>query len=311
MKRAIVFFAAMSACKLDTHQFEPKVTFPDGLTGPIPYRAGGQFAVQIEVDINNAPSSHATAAVLPTTATAAAPALQTITLNPLGDELLGVGTLTWPLGGEVSVQVQAGGETKVEPATLVIPDLRFSTQSITDNGTGWTYAYCLESTTDDGNVALHVDGAALANGMTDGMLTLIREGCDTTTDPAIRSHATFTVVATANYHATATLSTYPYPFVQPQVPVQSHVTPTIKITSPSAPFSPLSVVELDIDVMPALAGFNVALQAIPPTQQDTVVPSTVTTDSNGHAVAHFQMPASGSVEIDGSIGAARGSAQFP
>lgn len=311
MKRSVFVFVAMSACKLATQQFEPTVTFPDGLTGPIPYRAGGQFAVQIEVDINNAPSSHATAAVLPTTATATAPMLQTINLNPLGDELLGVGTLTWPLGGEVSVQVQAGGETKVTSATLVVPDLRFSSQSITDNGTGWTYAYCLESTTDDGNVALHLDGASFANGMTDATLTLIRAGCDTTTDPAIRSHATFTAVAAANFHATATLSTYPYPFVQPEVAIGSHVAPTIKITSPSAPFLPLSIVELDIDVTPPLAGLSVALQAIPPTQQDTVVPSIVTTDSRGHAVSHFQMPASGSVEIDGSIGASRGSAQFP
>jgi hypothetical protein len=41
-----------------------------------------------------------------------------------------------------------------------------------------------------------------------------------------------------------------------------------------------------------------------------VVPSTVTTNATGDASAHFQMPATGSVEIDASIGPIRNSKQF-
>jgi hypothetical protein len=306
---------SLIGCKPDPERFAVSLSFPDAQPdGKLPYRAGGQFVVEVHADITELTSTHGQISLGGATTSNGVTAPQTVALGASDGGLVGGVVMTWPLGGRLLVYAQVAGVTlPAYPIELVTPMLTFNGRPLQSNGLQWLYPYCLESTTEDGNVALHLDGAALPGGTSDTMLALAAGPCEGTASAA-RSHASYTAVPSlGTFRATATMSGIPHPFPQGDVIVKTFVAPKITVTSPQITFPGGAIIQVDIhvDTGPEPAqGIAVQLQAIPPTPGTMVVPSMVTTNANGDASAHFQMPMTGSVEIDASIGPIRGSKQF-
>lgn len=317
--------ALVVACRPTTANVTGAIYFPDEHDGVIPYRGGGVFAAGIMVtDSKLVGSSHGTLSLQAPTTSPGASAPQTIEIEidegTTGDAgLSGVATLTWPLGGPILVHAEALGVTIPDrTAPLTAPALDFGVpDSPTDTGDGWSYACCLQSTTDDGSVALHVEGATLANGTNDTTLTLTQGSCSgIDASPGTRSHAAYTllVAGDATFHVNATMGTVLPPFIGLERTAPKHDAPVISLTSPSKSFGPGAIIEIDVHVQEGNAyaiGVPVQLEAVPPTQATTIVPATPTTNSSGDAVAHVQLPSTGSIEIDATIGSVRATQMFP
>lgn len=317
---------AMSACKpAGFAAGAPSVYFPDQdpTTGTIPYRGGGTFLVGIKTTLPSLRTpTHAQLSFVSADA-ASNQAAQTVALTDQGDGgvLAGVTTLTWPPGGDVQLYVQVAGEA-LSPspvAPLTRPAVVFHNTGSSFTGTQWQYTYCLEATMDDGMVAIHADQATLQNGMADATVSLAQGPCvDVTPErPDTRSHATVTFLTSpgaGSFHATATYA--PAQLVAPlDVPLQavgitlSFSSPDVTITDSTQVVSvpPLHVVRLDITASTAsgpASGISVSIHATPAVQATIPFPSTVTTAADGVAETFFQVPQTGQVRIDATVGSA-------
>jgi len=92
-----------------------------------------------------------------------------------------------------------------EIAHLVTPGLAFPQPVISDSGSQWLYAYCVESTMLDGALTVHLDQAAFASGSPDATMTLVPGSCTSTAaSPGPGAHATYTMVSSGGEaHTTA------------------------------------------------------------------------------------------------------------
>jgi hypothetical protein len=312
---AILAASALLGCQPSTETFSAHLQFPGKLPdGTIPYHAGGQFVVSVEATIPDLNSTHALISLGAPVSSSGVTMPQIIALGSTDGGLVGSTVMTWPLGGPIVVYAQVAGATLApESIELVPPQLTFAGQPLQSNGQQWLYPYCLESTIEDGNVSLHLDGAAFANGMADSTLVLAPGPCEGVPSTA-HSHASYTAVPSgSSFHVTGTMANIPQPFVQPEVDVMAFVPPVITVSSPQTSFPGGAIIEVDVHVATGPQppqGISVIFQSIPPAIATMVVPSTVTTNTTGDASAHFQMPAAGSIEIDASIGPFRGSKQF-
>jgi hypothetical protein len=315
----ILILIAIAGC--DTSPAEPTATisFPDAdpVTKIIPYHNGGELRVAIHGDVAQLIGPARATVSLDPAPGVSAPA-QPITLYPGDGGLDGIALLTWPRGGDVAVHASvAGAFVPDETARLEKPDLEFHPCTRSDSGAQWVYSCCVDATMADGNLALHVDSAAFDDGTTDAALKLVPSHCDPARSaPGWDSHAAFRLISTGgNARTTAVFAPIlpdvhaPLEFVVP-----AHVAPAVEINPISTVFGPLSIVEIDVHVtvsgQPAVR-MQVTLQAVPPLPANTIVPSPVITDGDGHARAHFQMPASGPIEIDAIVGPTRSTRVFP
>jgi hypothetical protein len=315
--------AASVACRPDTLSPQATVYYPDSNdAGIIPYRSGGQFAIGVRVAGLDqlVGTTHAQITLLPNTATLSGSSSQTLTME--GDDMgivKGTTVMTWAPGGPVPLFVQVAGMSfEPAPVPLVVPSLGFDVLAKLDVGTSWIYPVCVESTTDDGMVALHLDGAVLASGaVSDTMLSLAPGPCQGVVSAlqGTRSHVSFAAVPTApNFRVTATLIIPQRSFAVEET-VDAYTLPTMRFKTPDGPLhaAPLSIVELHLLVQRQEApvpGITVSFQSVPQTTATSPVPTVATTDEQGEAVVHFQMPQNGSIRIEASIGAVRTGVDF-
>lgn len=315
----VLVLVAIAGC--DTPPADPTATisFPDAdlMTKVIPYRNGGEFRVEIHGNVEQLIGPARAQISLDPAPGTSAPS-QPITLYPGDGGLRGIVLLTWPRGGDATVHASiAGAFVPDQTAHLEKPDLEFQPCTVSDSGAQWVYSCCVDATMADGSLAVHVDGATFDDGMTDATLKLVPSHCDPErTAPGWDSHAAFRITSKGGNARTTAVFAPILPDVHApfELAVPAHVAPVIEINPLSTVFAPLSIVEIDVHVMvsgqPA-ARMQVTLQAVPPLPANTVVPSSVVTDSTGHATAHFQMPASGPIEIDAIVGPTRTTRVFP
>jgi hypothetical protein len=287
-----------------------EIYFPDEVMGSIPYRGGGQFVAGVHTGIDQLiGNTHAFITLDSSTGSGGNSGAQPVTLQPGDGGLGGTTVLTWPAGGDVVIHASVAGVTVADrTAHLVKPALAFHQVAISDSGTQWVYSYCLESSMADGMIGVHLDQATFTGGSADMTLNLIAGPCEGVTPslPNLHSHATYTVTpSSASFRATASYAAASLVVAEPDVVVPPHASPAIQIDSPQTVFPVLSIVELQLHAhvgATPVAGASITLQSIPPT---SLLPMTAVTDAAGNATAHFQMPASGPIEIDASIGAIR------
>ena len=304
-------------------------TLPDGST--LPYHSGGPFTVGVSTDLPGLrQSTHALIEIVEPSSPTGAIMSATATLTAQdGGVFSGSAPLAWPLGGSVPVRVHAMGQIVESMVPLDAPDLAIDYGTGMNTGAQELVPVCITSTSPDGSVAIHLDQAVVAGGtQTDLMATLVVGLCpsisSSLTSP--KSHASFTAVGLSTGARVTVSLVGPNVVRMSDLPTSMFVPVVLSVTSPSgtAP-APGSIVEVDVHATFAstdggfadsgvvaggssdAAGISISLLGAP---NVALVPASVITDGNGKAVAHFQMPSSGAVHIEASVGSSRNGIDF-
>jgi hypothetical protein len=307
---------------------------PDGST--LPYHSGGPFTVGVSAGLSGLQqSTHAFIEIVEPSSPTGAIMSATATLTEQdGGAFSGSAPLAWPLGGPVPVRVHAMGQIAESLVPLEVPDLVVDYGARTNTGSQELVPVCITSSAADGNVSIHLDQAVVAGGtQSDLMASLVLGDCpniaSSLTSP--KSHASFTAVSMSSA-SRVTVSLVGTNVVRARaLPASTFVPVVLYVTAPhgTAP-APGSIVEVKVHATFAQAdggvadggvadggvadggisgapGITISLQGAPSV---AIVPASVTTDDDGDASAHFQMPSSGAVHIEAIVGSSRSGIDF-
>lgn len=365
--KCFLLLAFLTACNPDAWG-TPTVTatYPNPLdgglildAGVIPFVNGGTFVTALSVPLPGLQGpAHALLQIVSDQAPPGAVTSASVVLSSTdGGPYIGAATLTWPIGGIVPLQVQlAGVNTSLNPPQMQVPALHvFIPDQFDDGGlnpaqtgTQDLYAVCIQSTTENGAVAVHLENAVVSGGTADLSGALALGDCPGL--PAdggfapVNSHLYFVAVPLAplgggppatvsSFRVTATLAGTQLLVIDQAVkgvlPIPGPPPVTLCLSSDAgAPAAAGTLVEVDVaasvsadggtvecdagvltgPAKPA-AGLTVQLQSTSPVSQTPFDPATLVTDVHGQGATHFVMPNS-RIRVDATAGSARTSITF-
>lgn len=305
---------------------------PAPVMGQVRYSALGSFQISVtatftEDDHLLAGTAAPRATVAITNAAPIVPGSVTsavISLAPSepGGGFHGTATLVWPPGGPVGVEVLVSGATEPETVTapLVTPQIVLRQPLSLKTNLG----LCFESTTESGQLAVHLEKGTFAGGsQTDQSLALVPGPCDAALTVAFpvplqapRSHVPFSISANSETTVAATLAgmmSAP-PVAVLQTPPLSVVSPqktalTLMFQNPPTSAAAGTIVTLVVkarDVGPTSTDDAQVPVAFSISPDVALAPeSAVTGQADGEAKTSFAMPAlgGGSLVVTATSGA--------
>lgn len=310
--RLSLLFVLVCACTDTTSSevLDVGISFPeaDAAGGVIPFKAGGSFQFQVVAKAAQlGKQSRATVDILTPGAPADATTTATITLtDQTNGALAGSATLKWPSGGSetpLQIRTQIADYASITDVPLEQPVLAVMPGALSNTGAQVTQNLCFESTSTDGALSIHLNGAKFDTGLVDATVPLLRGTCAGVVDPKNPSSSARikAFVSNSTVEATATLP--------PTLATATYVSPsqtgvlTLELTALSTTPQSLSIV--DLTVIAKVAGTptkDIAVSFLSVPNTVVVVPAAVKTDAQGRGVASFQMPAEGSVRITAMSG---------